>query len=170
MSIQTDLTRIKNAKAAIKTAIEGKGVTVPDGTLLDGMAALIDSIEAGGGGVSGITYGIYIPSVTGRKNTIEHGLGVVPKLFAICAGSYSMDSIGYLLDCAHGFSDRKLLFRMSRVDPSSSPTGYISEAYNITQSGFNRNTAIANATAESIGVGGNYNLTAGVEYYWFALA
>ena len=49
MSIQTDLTRIKNAKAAIKAAIEGKGVTVPDTTLLDGMAALIESIEAGGG-------------------------------------------------------------------------------------------------------------------------
>lgn len=47
MSIQTDLTRIKNAKAAIKAAIEGKGVTVPDGTLLDGMAALIESIEMG---------------------------------------------------------------------------------------------------------------------------
>ena len=50
MSIQTELTRIINAKAAIKTAIEGKGITVPDGTLLDGMAALIESIEAGGGG------------------------------------------------------------------------------------------------------------------------
>ena len=49
MGIQTELTRITNAKAAIKTAIEGKGVTVPDGTLLDGMAALIESIEAGGG-------------------------------------------------------------------------------------------------------------------------
>ena len=49
MSIQTELTRITNAKAAIKTAIEGKGVTVPDGTLLDGMAALIEGIEAGGG-------------------------------------------------------------------------------------------------------------------------
>ena len=50
MSIQTELTRITNAKAAIKAAIEGKGVTVPDGTLLDGMAALIAAIEAGGGG------------------------------------------------------------------------------------------------------------------------
>lgn len=49
MGIQTDLPRIINAKAAIKAAIEGKGVTVPDGTLLDGMAALIASIEAGGG-------------------------------------------------------------------------------------------------------------------------
>ena len=53
MSIQTELTRIKNAKAAIKTAIEGKGVTVPDGTLIDGMAALIAAIEAGGGGGCG---------------------------------------------------------------------------------------------------------------------
>ena len=50
MSIQTELTRITNAKAAIKAAVEGKGVTVPSGTLLDGMAALIESIEAGEGG------------------------------------------------------------------------------------------------------------------------
>ena len=48
MSIQTELTRLTNAKAAIKTAIEGKGVTVPEATLLDGMASLIESIEAGG--------------------------------------------------------------------------------------------------------------------------
>ena len=50
MSIQTELTRITNAKAAIRAAIEGKGVTVPAGTLLDGIASLIESIEAGGGG------------------------------------------------------------------------------------------------------------------------
>ena len=51
MSIQNELTRITNAKAAIKAAIEGKGVTVPDATMLDGMAPLIESIEAGGGDV-----------------------------------------------------------------------------------------------------------------------
>lgn len=51
MSVQSEITRMQNAKAAIKAAIEGKGVTVPDGTLLDGIAALIDSIEAGGGGM-----------------------------------------------------------------------------------------------------------------------
>ena len=49
MSIQSEITRLANAKTAIATAIEGKGVTVPNGTLLDGMAPLIDSIEAGGG-------------------------------------------------------------------------------------------------------------------------
>ena len=36
--------------SSIVAAVEGKGVTVPDGTLLDGMASLIESIEAGGGG------------------------------------------------------------------------------------------------------------------------
>lgn len=50
MSVQSEITRLTNAKAAIKAAIEGKGVTVPDATLLDGMASLIASIEAGGGG------------------------------------------------------------------------------------------------------------------------
>lgn len=55
MDIQTELTRITNAKAAIKAAIEGKGVTVPDGTLLDGMASLIESIEVGGGGGAGFS-------------------------------------------------------------------------------------------------------------------
>lgn len=50
MSIQTEIDRLASAKAAIKTAIEGKGVTVTDATPLDGMAALIESIQAGGGG------------------------------------------------------------------------------------------------------------------------
>lgn len=48
MSIKTEITRLQNAKASIKTAIEGKGVAVPDGTKLDGMAALVDSISSGG--------------------------------------------------------------------------------------------------------------------------
>ena len=52
MSIQTELTRLTNAKAAIQTAIEGKGVTVPSDTLLDGLASLIESIPAGGGAPS----------------------------------------------------------------------------------------------------------------------
>lgn len=48
--------------ASIVAAVEGKGVTVPDGTLLDGMAALIESIEAGGGG--GINLGDYFTNIT----------------------------------------------------------------------------------------------------------
>lgn len=82
MSIQTELTRITNAKSAIKTAVEGKGVTVPDGTLLDGMAALIDSIEAGGGGA--MTSGKFTPTADiSSVYTITHNLGVVPNLFVL---------------------------------------------------------------------------------------
>lgn len=51
MSVQTEITRIESAKTAIATAIEGKGVTVPEGTKIDGIAPLIESIETGGGGV-----------------------------------------------------------------------------------------------------------------------
>lgn len=85
MSIQTELTRITNAKAAIKTAIEGKGVTVPDGTLLDGMAALIEGIEAGGGGFQ-VALGTFTPAETRALNaipplSIEHNSGFTPDVF-----------------------------------------------------------------------------------------
>ena len=85
MSIQTELTRITNAKAAIKTAIEGKGVTVPHGTLLDGMASLIESIESGGGGGGNIVAGTYTPASTQTDRvTVTHNLGKEPTgvLFA----------------------------------------------------------------------------------------
>ena len=52
MSIATEITRLQNAKASIKTSIENKGVTVPSATKLDGYSALIDSIQTGGGGIS----------------------------------------------------------------------------------------------------------------------
>ena len=81
MSIQTELTRITNAKAAVKAAIEGKGVTVPDGTLLDGMAPLIESIEAGGG--YEITTGNITPSETTTSLSWEHGLSTTPSLVLI---------------------------------------------------------------------------------------
>lgn len=47
MSIAQEISRLTSAKADIKTAIEGKGVTVPSSTLLDGYADLIDQIEQG---------------------------------------------------------------------------------------------------------------------------
>ena len=79
MSIQTELTRITNAKAAIKAAVEGKGVTVPDGTLLDGMASLIESIEAGGGSswtdsYSAFATGTFTPTENSKEVTINTGI------------------------------------------------------------------------------------------------
>lgn len=47
MSIATEITRLQNAKASIKTSIENKGVTVPSSTKLDGYSTLINSIQTG---------------------------------------------------------------------------------------------------------------------------
>lgn len=78
MSVQSEITRLENAKAAIKAAIEGKGVTVPEATLLDGMAALIESIEAGGGEypvswIKDVSAGTITPSADARTLNIDVG-------------------------------------------------------------------------------------------------
>jgi hypothetical protein len=46
MSIQSEITRLETAKSDIASAIGAKGVTVPSGTKLDGMASLIEDISA----------------------------------------------------------------------------------------------------------------------------
>lgn len=108
MSIQTELTRITNAKASIKAAIEGKGVTVPDGTLLDGMAALIESIEAGGGTISGrkfISGEITFSETPTSKITISHdSVGFISQPFVFLADTASApsDHVGALISVRKG--------------------------------------------------------------------
>ena len=70
MSIQTELTRLTNAKAAIQTAIEGKGVTVPEGTLLDGMAALIEGIK---------TEKVITGTFTVESDTSSYNIDYIPQ-------------------------------------------------------------------------------------------
>ena len=101
MSIQTDLTRIKNAKAAIKAAIEGKGVTVPDATLLDGMAAMIESIGAGGGGLGGdfeVSTGIITLSEDAESLSFDHGLSKAPSfVYIFLQAGYSVKTYANIL-------------------------------------------------------------------------
>lgn len=52
MSIATEITRLQTAKSDLKTAIEGKGVTVPPTATLDGYADLVDTISGGGGNIT----------------------------------------------------------------------------------------------------------------------
>lgn len=138
MGVQTEITRIQNAKAAIKAAIEGKGITVPDGTLLDGMSALIDSIEAGGGGVQ-LQYNRLYPAATGtftpaaRKLfnidsplVIEHNAGIIP--FVVLVTSNGMNALNDLDFIASwiiphynvSYYDTNLLYSLSSRRGSSS--------------------------------------------------
>ena len=108
MSIQTELTRIINAKAAIKTAIEGKEVTVPDGTKLDGLAALIESIEAGGGTISGkkfISGEITFSETPTSEIKISHdsvGFRSQPFVFLAASASAPSDHTGALISARMG--------------------------------------------------------------------
>lgn len=47
MSIQTELTRLQNAKSDLRSAIQSKGVTVPSAATLDNYGALVEQIETG---------------------------------------------------------------------------------------------------------------------------
>lgn len=106
MSIATEVSRLQDAKAAIKAAIEGKGVTVPDGTLLDGMASLIAAIEAGVG--AKIATGTAVPA-NDKGITIEHGLGEVPNVFFWCTTDFvnhtTTENSGGLIVTSRGNND-----------------------------------------------------------------
>ena len=53
MSIESELTRLQNAKSSLKSSIEAKGVTVASDATLDAYPALVDSIPSGGGSSTG---------------------------------------------------------------------------------------------------------------------
>lgn len=71
MSVASEITRIQNAKASIKSSIENKGVSVPSNALIDTYSTYIDAISGGGGG--GLTYetGTYTPTADIARPTIS---------------------------------------------------------------------------------------------------
>lgn len=137
MSIQTELTRITNAKAAIKTAIEGKGVTVPNGTLLDGMAELIAGIEAGGGTISGrkfISGEITFSETPTSEITISHdslGFRSQPFVFLAASASAPSDNIGALISVRRGsgvyVNSSKRFSLLSSVSETIDYSGYAND-------------------------------------------
>ena len=172
MSIQTELTRITNAKAAIKTAIEGKGVTVPDGTMLDGMAALIEAIEAGGGG-SGIAYGTFTPTNDTINVTVEHGLGKLPSFAMFCAKNAAVrhNSVMY----ASGGIPNKSFFSFARTtenqvmiaSSATALTKKLSQTNGCFIGSLNENTMMIGRSPDD--QNRLYYLEAGTEYMWIAI-
>jgi hypothetical protein len=94
MSVQTQIDRISGAVQSALAALTEKGVTVPDGTKVDGLAALIAAIEAGGGGGNiSMSFGNISPAEQTGELTISHGLGKTPNFFAVfIQNSYSGDT------------------------------------------------------------------------------
>ena len=167
MSIQTELTRLTNAKAAIQTAIEGKGVTVPSGTLLDGMASLIESIQAGGGSGAKIATGSFTPAENCNHYVITHNLGEKPTLaICICKGIVKQ-SYSLLYDDS---TQRIVWFNSSGyLSGLTNPGSSIINQTRPNESKIN-NSGMYNATENTIKAGNellsvNYFLT-GKQYIW----
>ena len=185
MSIQTELARLTNAKAAIQAAIEGKGVTVPSGTLLDGMASLIEGIEAGGvqfGKFTTITYGSFVPTEDISEYTIYlgyKGAGRAPVVEAFVlirdldstySGTTTSNSVvavteHYNVKAAIGTSASSASMCMYYNSSSSISRTYGIASYNSTSSAnIERNVTLKTNTINS-----SLKLTAGATYSWIAM-
>ena len=156
--------------ASIVAAVEGKGVTVPGGTLLDGMAALIESIEAGGG--INATAGTLNVSSDTNDYILTHGLGEVPKFFAIgmITNFTLLTGKNYILIGAYGFSDVDIQYRLSSSSSTNAPSGVLGEGA-ITDP-YPRRCSLTQANEETINIAtssGTHKLIAGATYYWVAV-
>ena len=175
MSIQTDLTRIKNAKVAIKAAIEGKGVTVPDATLLDGMAALIESIESGGGGGNGLTIGKAISgSFTFRSDTataftieISNDIGVSRNADILCCFTKAQINNKSYIDAMIGFEDQ-VYQKVNKVSMYGTYASYYNSDSG-TNAWFSSDYGINIKITPSASKSTKKQFKAGTEYYYIAL-
>lgn len=166
MSIQTELTRITNAKASIVAAVEGKGVTVPDGTLLDGMAALIEAIESGGGRVA---RGTWVQASDGYYHIITHNLGKVPELAVIWETNGNSSAKG---QCLIGVTLTSISFYMkSTVTGNTGPYGqYYSSNVGITGIATSSSSVFGDANTTTIRFGNlNSKIIAGSSYEYIIM-
>ena len=171
MSIQTELTRITNAKAAIKAAIEVKGVTVPDATLLDGMASLIESIETGGGGK--IARGTFIPAENHSLNLpygIEHNCGFVPDVFIVSKENlaYTQYSIKLAVSFPTSFYSDDYV-SIDRSAYTGHAYGWTSANYSLTGGSGPIGTETTDKVAYIRSNSANNRVIAGESYIWIAI-
>ena len=174
MSIQTDLTRLQSAKAAIKAAIEGKGVTVPEATLLDGMASLIESIEAGGSG--NLAAGTFTTTDDITSNiVINHNLGVKPNFIIVLSTSFNaysaqdpkMLSFYYIFQASSTTYVHK--YQAPGSGTASYKNGHVSQSATGTSGGWYRvNVDETTFTLKQAAISSTYGIGASESFFWIA--
>ena len=103
MSIASEISRLQTAKADIKTEIEGKGVTVPSATTLDGYASLVRQIQTGGGGITGtdVTVASAQTNIANAARVLINAAnGSAGHLYLIVAKTVANTTIQYYLHAA----------------------------------------------------------------------
>ena len=76
MSVATEISRLQNAKADIKTAIESKGVTVPSSATIDSYNTYINQIQTGGGGGTNYLEQYANRSLSGSVDSTQLGTSI----------------------------------------------------------------------------------------------
>ena len=189
MYVSEMATNIDGAKAAVDAALAAlteKGVEVPAGTKVDGLAALIAAIEAGGGsgganiaeffGTSIWESGTVTVAAESSSLIIPHGLGIVPKFIVIVR----MDNGLFLHPYEYRFSLGYITGESNKYNRSTARnTGSISESSGIyvntyhtfVLSGYNEGftTAINENEVKAFnpdGDTGYFKVMPGATYWW----
>ena len=182
MSVQTQIDRISGAVSAALAALTEKGVTVPDGTKVDGLATLIAAIESGGGSdnvdlsgfpnISKVKTGSFTLTSNARKYEVSHGLGELPKIFVCLVNGSSKINKAFACAVASQLPGGKYYHSLSR---------YYGTSYGVNSSEESRpeSTALSShkiylITEEVVGMGAStiqyFSFMANTEYRWFAMA
>lgn len=112
MSIETEIQRLQNAKADIKTAIEEKGVEVGDG-LIDTYAEKIGQISSGGDVIDFARYyasTFALATTEGLPETVTFNFDRVTNLTGFYQGKENLTVKHFILNCAKPLIDIQYLF------------------------------------------------------------
>lgn len=169
MSIQTELARIKGAKADLQSWVEENGVTVPDGTLIDGLVELAKTVGTGGGGEYIVEEGQFVPTENVKTyGNIEHSLGVAPFFYVIFLSESSsmntnVSTNTFMLKCSYiGGNGYKVAKHLSNGSYTSNFQHYpVVSAIASTEKYIYADAAVINGTT--------YWYIAGKIYKWIAI-
>ena len=136
MSVQSEIDRSAGAKSDISTAITNKGVTVPSGTKLDGMAVLIDSISGGEDVIiKKLTFNPSMNYLLSKDScVITHNCGKIPKAVFIFSDNTSNSYVGY--GYIFNFNGSNNTKNVSMYDSFGVPSGSYSVAFTTTKMKF----------------------------------
>ena len=161
--------------ASIVAAVEGKGVTVPDGTLLDGMASLIESIEAGGSGVK-LATGTFTTTDDITSNVIiNHNLGVKPKFIIVLNTKFDTysESKPLVLAFLYLFQYSSTQYVQKFQSPGSSTSSYAdglisNSGYDTARAWSRVNVDETTFTLKQTKISSKYGIGASSSFFWLA--